>query len=99
MSIEADLDEPEDSEEVDDTGCTRCDAPLIFLGEQRIHEGGAGFNFLFGSGLFEDRLRVEMFACEDCGHVEFFMPLRKKSKLFGSLRKGSEPSGPAAGLG
>jgi hypothetical protein len=63
-----------------DDGCTRCDAPLIFLGERRIHEGDSGFGFLLGSmqELFEDRLTLEMWACEDCGHVEFFMPLKKK---------------------
>jgi hypothetical protein len=27
--------------------------------------------------LFENRQRIEMWACEDCGHVEFFMPLKK----------------------
>jgi hypothetical protein len=24
--------------------------------------------------------RIEMWACEDCGHVEFFMPLGKSRK-------------------
>jgi hypothetical protein len=63
----------------DDTGCTRCDAPLIFLGEQRFHEGDGAFGVLLGSWqeLFEDRVNLEMWACQDCGHVEFFMPLKK----------------------
>ena len=25
----------------DDTGCTRCDAPLILLGRKSFHEGGS----------------------------------------------------------
>jgi hypothetical protein len=66
----------------DDTGCTRCDAPLIFLGEQRFHEGDSAFGFLLGSlqEVFEDRLNLEMWACQECGHVEFFMPLKKGKK-------------------
>jgi hypothetical protein len=65
--------------ETADTGCTRCDAPLIYLGEKKFHEGDTGLGFLFGSmqELFENRQRIEMWACEDCGHVEFFMPLKK----------------------
>jgi hypothetical protein len=56
----------------DDTGCTRCDASLIFLGKRSFHEGGS----YFLPGIFEGRTEIEMWACSDCGHVEFFMPLR-----------------------
>jgi hypothetical protein len=56
----------------DDTGCTRCDAPLIFLGKRSFHEGGS----YFLPAVFENRTEIEMWACSDCGHVEFFMPLR-----------------------
>jgi len=75
-------DDPEVEEEADDTGCTRCDAPLVFLGEKKFHEGDSGVGFLFGPlrELFENRQRIEMWACHDCGHVEFFMPLRKKRR-------------------
>ena len=58
-------------EEVDDdTGCTRCDAPLIFLGRKDFHEGG----FFMMTAMLEGRTNIEMWACSDCGHVEFFMP-------------------------
>jgi hypothetical protein len=85
MTDEFGLDQSESTEnpeQDDDTGCTRCDAPLIFLGEPNLHEGGSGFGFLFGSmrELFEERMRLEMWACQDCGHVEFFMPLKKNKK-------------------
>jgi hypothetical protein len=55
----------------DDTGCTRYDAPLIHLGDQNLVEGG----WMLPRG-FENRLRLEMWACSECGHVEFFMPER-----------------------
>ena len=56
----------------DDTGCTRCDAPLILLGRKSFHEGGS----FFLPELFETRTEIEMWACSECGHVEFFMPER-----------------------
>jgi hypothetical protein len=70
-------DEPEEG--ADDTGCTRCDAPLVFLGRKDFHEGGTGFGILLGplQELLVNRERIEMWACEACGHVEFFMPVRR----------------------
>jgi len=56
----------------DDTGCTRCDAPLILLGMKNLLEGDT---FFLPRG-FENRERLEMWACSECGHVEFFMPER-----------------------
>ena len=63
--------EPNAAAEVED-GCTRCDAQLIFLGNRRFHEGGS----YVLPGIFEGRTEMEMWACSECGHVEFFMPLR-----------------------
>ena len=60
------------SSDSDDTGCTRCDAPLIHLGDQNLVEGGSSML----PRSFENRLRLEMWACSECGHVEFFMPER-----------------------
>jgi hypothetical protein len=54
----------------DDTGCTRCDAPLIFLGKEDLVVGGSALL----PRLFENRMRLEMWACSQCGHVELFMP-------------------------
>jgi hypothetical protein len=28
------------------------------------------------TGCFENRQRLDMWACSECGHVEFFMPLK-----------------------
>lgn len=64
--------EHEELEAPEDTGCTRCDAPLIFLGKKNLHEGGS----FFLPDVFENREQLEMWACSDCGHVEFFMPVR-----------------------
>ena len=72
MSVEPSSDNQETPD--DDTGCTRCDAALVFLGEKDLHEGGS----FFLPDLFENRQRLEMWACSECGHVEFFMPLRRR---------------------
>jgi hypothetical protein len=79
MSDEARSDQTESAAQADETGCTRCDAPLVFLGEKDFHEGGGGLGFLLGSmqELFKNRQRIEMWACQECGHVELFMPLKK----------------------
>jgi hypothetical protein len=60
------------SNDSDDTGCTRCDAPLIFLGNEDFVIGGSAVL----PRIFENRKRLEMWACSECGHVEFFMPQR-----------------------
>ncbi|MBA3843562.1 MAG: hypothetical protein H0X39_13295 [Actinobacteria bacterium] len=59
--------------------CSRCEGQLVFLGNKRFHEGDSGFGFLLGPlrELFENREHVGMWACGECGHVEFFMRLRK----------------------
>ena len=79
MADEAQLDPSEGESHVDDTGCTRCDAPLVFLGLKKFHAGDPGVGFLLGPmrEVFEKREQIEMWACEECGHVEFFMPLRR----------------------
>ena len=52
-------DEEPAEETDDDTGCTRCDAPLIFLGRKDFHEGG----FFLVPGMLEGRTNMEMWAC------------------------------------
>jgi hypothetical protein len=69
--VRALADELEESTD-DDTDCTRCDAPLIHLGEPDLVEGGSSIL----PRAFENRMRLEMWACSECGHVEFFMPMR-----------------------
>ena len=53
--------------------CLRCGRPLYFLGVRNFHEGTRiGFlGDLFEA--FQHREELEMFACGECGHVEFFV--------------------------
>jgi len=55
--------------------CVRCRTPLTFAGDKDFREGG-GANLLFGplGALFESSTRLEVWACESCGHVELFVP-------------------------
>ncbi|HUZ15205.1 MAG TPA: hypothetical protein VMU72_03380 [Gaiellaceae bacterium] len=55
--------------------CVRCRAPLTFAAEQDFREG-SGWWLLFGplGAIFEGSTRLEVWACESCGHVEFFVP-------------------------
>lgn len=56
--------------------CIRCDAPLTFLGERDFHEGSRGWGFFLGDfgERFTSREKIEMYVCERCCHVEFFLP-------------------------
>jgi hypothetical protein len=72
MADEPESDADDGGPDEDDAGCTRCDGPLLFLGKRTFHEGGS---FLLPE-VFEGRTAMDMWACADCGHVEFFMPLR-----------------------
>jgi hypothetical protein len=57
-------------------GCTRCDGRLIFLGRKDFHEGTRGWGFIFGDlgELLTGGEEIEMWTCESCGHIEFFLP-------------------------
>ena len=53
--------------------CVRCEDPLYFLGIREFHEG-TRIGFLGDlSEAFQHREELEMFACGNCGHVEFFV--------------------------
>ena len=56
--------------------CTRCEGRLIFLGRKDFHEGTRAWGFVFGDlgELFTGGEEIEMWTCESCGHIEFFMP-------------------------
>ncbi|ABZ75218.1 conserved hypothetical protein [Shewanella halifaxensis HAW-EB4] len=54
--------------------CLRCESPMIKLGSKEFHEGtrwGALGNI---GELFVDKQALDMYACESCGKVEFFLP-------------------------
>jgi hypothetical protein len=56
--------------------CVRCQTPLTFAAERDFREGTGGWTLALGrlAALFEDSTRLEVWACESCGHVEFFVP-------------------------
>jgi hypothetical protein len=56
--------------------CVRCQTPLMFVAERDFREGTGGLTFALGrlGTLFEGSTRLEVWACESCGHVEFFVP-------------------------
>jgi len=63
-----------DDEEV--LPCGRCGAPLRFIGDKDFHEGTRAWGFVLGDlgELFTGGEKLELWACEMCGHVEFFVP-------------------------
>jgi hypothetical protein len=67
-----------DTSEAPDTSCTRCDGTLLFAGTKDFHEGSTSWGFLLGNfgELLTNREQIEMYVCEDCGHIEFFAPAR-----------------------
>jgi hypothetical protein len=64
----------DDDEEV--LPCARCEAPLTFLGDKDFHEGTRAWGFVLGDfgELLTGGSKLEMWGCETCGHVEFFLP-------------------------
>jgi hypothetical protein len=56
--------------------CVRCQSPLMFVAERDFREGSGGWELAFGrlGPLFENSTRMEVWACQSCGHVEFFLP-------------------------
>ena len=58
--------------------CIRCETQLTFVGDRDFHEGTRGWGFFLGDvgELLVNRQSVEMYACEACGHIEFFLPER-----------------------
>jgi hypothetical protein len=67
------------TESDEDTSCTRSDGRLIFLGKKDFHEGTRAWGFILGDlgEMLTGGEEMAMFVCEDCGHVEFFMPTKK----------------------
>ncbi len=65
----------EDSD-TDELPCLRCQTPLTIVAERDFREGTGGWTLAFGrmGALFEDSTRLEVWACQSCGHVEFFVP-------------------------
>ena len=63
---------PESSSQV--LKCLRCNSVMLKLGSKEFHEGtrwGAIGNL---GELFVVKQALDMFACQSCGKVEFFLP-------------------------
>jgi hypothetical protein len=62
--------------DTDELPCVRCQTPLTYVAERDFREGTGGWTLALGrmGALFEDSTRLEMWACQSCGHVEFFVP-------------------------
>jgi hypothetical protein len=62
----------------DDLACLRCGGRMAFLGDRDLHEGTRAWGFVLGDlgELSTSRTRLEMYACESCGHIELFVPDR-----------------------
>lgn len=56
--------------------CLRCNQPMEALGAMRFHEGSRAAPFLLGDlgELFVNREGFDVYACNGCGKVEFFVP-------------------------
>ena len=58
--------------------CLRCGKPIQSMGVDEFRTGGTtgGWKLLFGewAELGEDKVRLELFACGNCGKVELRVP-------------------------
>jgi len=54
----------------------RCEHELTFVADRDFHEGTRAWGFFLGDvgELMTGGTKLEMWACENCGHVEFFVP-------------------------
>ena len=59
--------------------CLRCKNELSFAGEKDFHEGTRAWGFVLGDvgELFTSQETIEMYYCQYCGHVEFFVPAKE----------------------
>ena len=54
--------------------CPRCEVKMEFGGTKKFHEGTRAFDFLGGLfELFKHREAFDVYVCQRCGRVEFFL--------------------------
>lgn len=63
--------------------CLRCGAPLDCLGRKKLQMGEAGLFLGDLPHLFAGALELEIYACPDCGKVEFYRPRLTKGQMDG----------------
>ena len=73
-----DEDAPDTTEanDPDELPCNRCGEPLTFIGDRDFHEGTRAWGFVLGDfgELMTGGTKLELWGCQSCGHVEFFLP-------------------------
>jgi hypothetical protein len=68
--------EPGESREPE-VDCLRCKSNMVFAGKKQFHEG-VRLGVLGGLGeLLVNRENFDLWVCKDCGHVEFFMEIKR----------------------
>ena len=63
--------------------CLRCGKEMDCLGREKIQLGQAGLLFPDLPHLFAGALEIEIYACPDCGKVEFYRPVLTKGQRDG----------------
>jgi predicted nucleic-acid-binding Zn-ribbon protein len=53
--------------------CLRCARPITFVGTREFHEGPGGGLFSDLTELFMKKEKFDVYTCQNCGHVEFFV--------------------------
>lgn len=53
--------------------CLRCHQPLKYVGAREFHEGPGGGLFSDLMELFMNKERFDVYVCQRCGQVEFFV--------------------------
>lgn len=61
----------EDSKNNKELDCLRCKSRMVYTGEYKFHEGPIPI-----FELLQNRETYDLFACPQCGKVEFFIPMR-----------------------
>ena len=54
--------------------CVRCEQPIKYMGTKKFHESGGWTGWMGSwSEMFEGRQKMDLFGCQSCGKIEFFI--------------------------
>lgn len=67
-------DEEKRQKRLSDKTCVRCGAPMLKMGRQQFQLGEHGLFLGDLSHLLSGSLTLDLFCCESCRKVEFFLP-------------------------
>ena len=63
--------------------CLRCGGTMDYLGREKLQLGEAGLLFGDLPHLLAGALELDIYACPDCGKLEFYRPKLTKGELNG----------------